>query len=65
MPERRFLRRPPGNLNPNLIGMANRDFWMISIAFGVYNLVVMAMCSFLPAFLELVRGYSITFDQGS
>jgi MFS family permease len=51
--------------SPSLLkGMANVNFWMISIAFGVYNLVVMAMCSFLPAFLELERGYSITFDQG-
>lgn len=34
---------------PSLLkGMANSSFWMISIAFGCYNLVVMAMCSFLP-----------------
>ena len=66
MPEAPLPPPPAGEPeSPNLIkGMANRDFWMISIAFGVYNLVVMAMCSFLPAFLELVRGYSITFDQG-
>jgi MFS family permease len=45
-------------------GMANRDFWMISISFGCYNLVVMAMCTFLPVFLEVVRGYSKTYDKG-
>ena len=45
-------------------GMANRSFWMISIAFGCYNLVTMAMCSFLPTFLEVERGYSLTFDKG-
>jgi MFS family permease len=45
-------------------GMANRNFWMISIAFGCYNLVVMALCTFLPAFLEVGRGYSLTFDKG-
>jgi MFS family permease len=45
-------------------GMANRSFWMISIAFGCYNLVVMAMCSFLPTFLEVARGYSLTFEKG-
>jgi MFS family permease len=44
--------------------MANSNFWMISIAFGCYNLVVMAMCSFLPAFLEIGRGYSLTFEKG-
>lgn len=50
---------------PSLLkGMANRSFWMISIAFGVYNLVVMAMISFLPQFLEVVRGYSLTYDNG-
>jgi MFS family permease len=45
-------------------GMANRNFWMIAIAFGCYNLVVMAMCTFLPVFLEVVRGYSKTYDKG-
>jgi MFS family permease len=50
---------------PSLLkGMANRSFWMISIAFGCYNLVVMAMCSFLPTFLEVERGYSRTFEKG-
>jgi MFS family permease len=44
--------------------MANRDFWMISIAFGCYNLVVMALCTFLPTFLEVVRQYSRIFDKG-
>ena len=51
--------------SPSLLkGMANSNFWMISIAFGCYNLVAMAMCSFLPAFLEVGRGYSLTFDKG-
>jgi MFS family permease len=45
-------------------GMANSNFWMISISFGCYNLVVMAMCTFLPVFLEVVRGYSKTYDKG-
>jgi MFS family permease len=51
--------------SPSLLkGMANSSFWMISIAFGCYNLVVMAMCSFLPTFLQTTRGYSPTFDHG-
>ncbi len=50
---------------PSLLkGMANRSFWMISIAFGCYNLVVMALCSFLPTFLQVERGYSLTFENG-
>jgi MFS family permease len=52
--------------SPSLLkGMANSSFWMISISFGCYNLVVMALCSFLPAFLEKGRGYSLTFGQGA
>jgi len=51
--------------SPSLLkGMANANFWMVSIAFGCYNLVTMAMCSFLPAFLEIERGYSLTFEKG-
>jgi len=51
--------------SPSLLkGMANSSFWMISIAFGCYNLVVMAMCSFLPTFLQKERGYISTFDHG-
>jgi MFS family permease len=45
-------------------GMANRSLWMISISFGCYNLVVMAMCSFLPTFLQAFREYSQTYDKG-
>jgi MFS family permease len=37
---------------------------MISIAFGCYNLVTMAMCSFLPTFLEVDRQYSRVYDKG-
>lgn len=50
---------------PSLVkGMANVSFWMVAVAFGVYNLVVMAMISFLPQFLEFERGYSLTFENG-
>ncbi len=52
--------KPPSLLK----GMANRSFWMISIAFGCYNLVTMALCSFLPTFLEVERHYSRTFENG-
>jgi MFS family permease len=52
--------KPPSLLK----GMANRSFWMISIAFGCYNLVVMALCTFLPQFLQQERGYSLTFEKG-
>ena len=45
-------------------GMRNINYWLIGIGFGVYNLVVMAMCTFLPTFLELKRGYLLTYEQG-
>jgi predicted MFS family arabinose efflux permease len=40
-------------------GMANSNLWMISISFGCYNLVVMAMITWFPRFLEALRGYSM------
>jgi predicted MFS family arabinose efflux permease len=45
-------------------GMANNGFWMIGIGFGAYNLVAMALVTFYPQFLEIVRGYSLTYDNG-
>jgi MFS family permease len=45
-------------------GMANLSFWMIGIAFGCYNLVAMAIVSFYPTFLEVVRHYSLTYEHG-
>jgi MFS family permease len=58
---------PPAEEKPPSLakGMASKDFWMISIAFGVYNLVVMAMISFLPQFLEVNRSYSLTYEKGA
>ena len=44
--------------------LANNSFWMISIAFGCYNLVAMAMVTFYPQFLEIERGYSLTYENG-
>ncbi|MGD9159650.1 MAG: MFS transporter, partial [Desulfobacteraceae bacterium] len=45
-------------------GMANNSFWMIGIAFGCYNLALMALGSFYPQFLEIERGYSLTYENG-
>jgi MFS family permease len=45
-------------------GMANKDLWMISISFGIYNLVLLAMLSNLPTFLETQRSFLLTFDKG-
>lgn len=45
-------------------GVANSNFWMIGIAFGCYNLVAMAIVTFYPQFLEVERGYALTYDNG-
>ena len=45
-------------------GMANNGFWMIGIAFGCYNLALMALTTFYPQFLEIERGFSLTYDNG-
>jgi MFS family permease len=45
-------------------GMANKDLWMISISFGTYNLVILAILSILPTFLETQRGFLLTFEKG-
>jgi MFS family permease len=63
MPKQEEMPAPPPAATqekpPSLLkGMANSSFWMIAISFGCYNLVVMAMCSFLPTFLNVVRGYT-------
>jgi MFS family permease len=39
--------------------MASSSLWMIGIAFGMYNLTVMAWNSFYPDFLATKRGYSL------
>jgi len=45
-------------------GMANKDLWMISISFGIYNLVLLAMLSILPTFLETQRAFLLTREKG-
>jgi len=44
---------------PSLIkAMANKNLWLLSIAFLTFNLVIMALNTFYPVFLEVVRNYS-------
>ena len=42
----------------------NRSFWMIAIAFGCYNLVVMAITNIYPSYLMEVKNYLPTFAKG-
>ena len=58
---------PPGTEGeaPSLLkGMANSSFWMIAIAFGCYNLVVMAITNFYPSYLMEVKNYLPTYTNG-
>lgn len=62
-----LVRRPPGEtggpeaaaaVNPGR-AMANRNIWLLGLAFGCFNLVVLALNTFLPTFLMAERGYSL------
>jgi MFS family permease len=65
MPEAPAPPSAGGEAPPSLFsGMRNINYWLVGIGFGIYNLVVMAMCTFLPTFLELKHGYSLTYEQG-
>jgi MFS family permease len=46
--------------SPNLgRAIANRNIWLLGLAFGCFNLVVLALSTFLPTFLAAQRGYSL------
>jgi len=45
-------------------GMRNINYWLIGIGFGAYNLIVLALLSFLPMFLEMHRGYAADYSRG-
>jgi MFS family permease len=57
---------PPGeDANPSLIeGMANSSFWLIGLAFGCYNLVVMAVTNVYPSYLMEFKNFLPTYDNG-
>ncbi len=51
--------------SPSLVkGMANKDLWMISISFGIYNLVLLAVLYVLPNCLQDNLGFVMTFEKG-
>lgn len=39
--------------------LRHRDLWLLSLAFGCFNMVVLALITYLPTFLHLVRGLSL------
>jgi len=51
---------------PSLVkAMANRNLWLLSIAFLTFNLVIMALNTFYPVFLEVVRQYTKESASGT
>jgi nitrate/nitrite transporter NarK len=62
-----LVRMPPETASesaaaepPNLgRAMANRSIWLLGLAFGCFNLVVLALSTFLPTFLAAEQGYSL------
>ena len=40
--------------------LRNRDVWLISLAFGCFNMATMAFGTFAPTYLNLVRGMSLS-----
>ena len=40
--------------------LRNRDVWLISLAFGCFNMATMSFATFTPTYLNLVRGMSLT-----
>jgi MFS family permease len=50
---------------PSLVkGMANMNLWMISISFGCYNLVILAILYVLPTFLQEQLEFVMSFKEG-
>jgi MFS family permease len=39
--------------------LRHRDLWLLSMAFGCFNMVVLAVVTYLPTFLNLERGLSL------
>ena len=51
---------PPVEEQPSLSeGMSNRNIWLLAIEFGCFNLVLLALNTFLPMYLSAERGYSL------
>lgn len=43
-----------------LRALANRDIWLLALAFGCFNFVFMPLATFYPTFLADVRGYTLS-----
>ncbi len=64
-----LMRRPPatepaaGQGRPGLdlrAALANRDIWLLALAFACFNLALIGLATFYPTFLVEVRGYPLS-----
>ncbi len=64
-----LLRRPPSLTESDLSlsqssrltsALANKDIWLLALAFTCFNLVFFPLVTFYPTFLAEVRGYTLT-----
>lgn len=69
-----FMRMPPGmQTDPQAsskaagaipldikAALANRDIWLLAALFGLFNLVLMSISTYLPTFLATMRSYSMS-----
>ena len=69
-----FMRMPPGmQADPQAsskaagaipldlkAALANRDIWLLAALFGLFNLVLMSISTYLPTYLATMRSYTMT-----
>lgn len=59
MPPQMAAHPAPGEAPDMKKALSNRSIWLLGAEFGLFNLALIAMSTFLPTFLQTVRGYSM------
>lgn len=64
-----LMRQPPGNASRTAqsqtavemrVALANRDIWLLALAFACFNLTLIGLSTFYPTFLVEERGYPLS-----
>ena len=64
-----LMRMPPVSAESGIVAaaqprlsyaLANKDIWLLALAFTCFNLVFFPLTTFFPTFLSEVRGYTLT-----
>jgi len=50
---------PPGEAPNMKKALANRDIWLLGAMFGLFNMALIALSTYIPTFLSTVRGYTL------